>query len=74
MPVCGLLLQGGLIVDIGQYTVAVEGQRQSLLGNFLVARLLAEDVVPGIATEGIGHHRRTQRIGNLLLRHTNADF
>ena len=66
--------QRRLVINVSQHTAAVEGQGQGLLSHFLVARLLTEDIEPGIGAERIRHHWRPQSISYLLLRHTDTNF
>ena len=65
---------GRFVINVGQHTATVKGQRQRLLRYTFMTRLLAEDIEPGICTKWIGHQRCTQCVRNLLLRHANTYF
>ncbi len=66
--------QRRFVINVGQHTATVKGQRQRLLRYTFMTGLLAEDIEPCICTKWIGHQRCTQCVRNLLLRHANTYF
>jgi hypothetical protein len=48
--------------------------RVSVCWVTFMPRLLTENIEPGVGAERIRHHRGTQSISNLLLRHADTDF